>query len=166
MNKSLRGRRGHDSTLISNHEDRHARNCSYCQLVQYHYVAEHVFAHDQALSVTIVSPSAAPISSIIELAMTSSSSDLLTLDILSFECITTYDYFCFGNKLLISPDKSRMRRSTRPVYSRPFFSLPGCTSPHRPRSEEVWEDDAFPLNAPQHATVEYQPQRRMQDERT
>jgi len=96
MNKSLTGRRGHDSILISNHEDRHARNCSYCQLVQYHYVAEHVFAHDQALSVTIVSLSAAPISPIIELATTSSSSDLLTLDVLSLSASRHTTSFALG----------------------------------------------------------------------
>ncbi|PMD16804.1 hypothetical protein NA56DRAFT_752783 [Hyaloscypha hepaticicola] len=47
-----------------------------------------------------------------------------------------------------------------------FFSLPGCSSPHRPRSEEVWEDDAVPLNAPQLATADDHPRRTMQDERT
>jgi hypothetical protein len=39
---TMEGRRGNDSTLISNHEDRHAGNCSCCQQVQYHHVAEHV----------------------------------------------------------------------------------------------------------------------------
>jgi hypothetical protein len=40
---------------------------------------------------TIVSLNAAPISDIIVLATTSSSPYLLTLDVLSFECITTHD---------------------------------------------------------------------------
>jgi hypothetical protein len=40
---------------------------------------------------TIVSLNAAPISHIIVLATTSSSPYLLTLDVLSFECITTHD---------------------------------------------------------------------------
>jgi len=78
------------SALISSHEDRRAGNCSCCQQVQYYHVAEHVLAHDQALYVTIVSLSVAPISPIIELATTSSSPYLLTLDVLSFECITTH----------------------------------------------------------------------------
>jgi hypothetical protein len=81
---------------MSNHEHRHAEICSCFKQVQYHYVAEHVLAHAQAISVTIVSLSAAPISPIIELATTSSSSDLLTLDVLSLSAYRNTTSFALG----------------------------------------------------------------------